>query len=879
MLIIYYPKIYHFIKSILTAMKSSLHFFICACFLSLATSFSFAISTDSLRNVVANQTGVVQINSLIELSAATLEEGNLSEAGSYAQQALDLAHNLEDPRSTSDAFDARGEVYERKFDYTNAMRVYVEALKLRDQEEDQLGIAKSKNNIGRVFHYQEDPSSALENLNAALELRKSLNDMSGAAETHRNIADVYLFKKLYGKAKNHYRQSLDILVALNELEKASEIASYLGKIVSDLGDYEGALVYHNMSLDLNNSIGNKENIARDHYNIADALIEQNMYEEALFSNEMAYELRKEMGDKLGTAACYRSFGLIYSGLAEDDRAETYLNKSKDLLDQVGLRTGVPELYLDIAKAFEQMGDFKNAHFCQVSYSKSRDQLFTDEKARALLELTTKYESEFEAEKQNQIIATLEQEKVYSAQFRKFLFALMGCGVLVLLVLYRSYKVKQKDNKLLVAKNEEIERQKEEINSKNEELENTNASLDTLNQKLVQEMAERESIEQSSFARDRFLATMSHEMRTPINIIIGLTHLLLEEDPRDDQIEHLRTLQFSANNLVVFINDVLDFSKIEAGKLTLESRIFDPAKNFEEIHSRFKLPARDKGIKFTYNIDRKIPDKLMGDPTRLNQIATNLVGFALEETDQGEVNVEIGLKELSSKEAVLELRVADTSQGITQEKLDEMFRSFSTNNDNFEGYNSSQFGLAITKRLVDLQNGNIEVLNEAGKGTVFHVLLPYKLPTEVEVSKQTNGSPAKPRADKGITDLSGNKILLVEDNKINQLVVSKLLKKMGVEVVTANNGFEALDAFEESYFDLVLMDIQMPGMDGYRATAEIRKYDDPRKRDVPIIALTASAFLTEKEKAKLFGMNDHVGKPFGPEDLLEKISACLSVYKT
>ena len=189
----------------------------------------------------------------------------------------------------------------------------------------------------------------------------------------------------------------------------------------------------------------------------------------------------------------------------------------------------------------------------------------------------------------------------------------------------------------------------------------------------------------------------------------------------------------------------------------------------------------------------------------------------------------------------------------------------------KGYGGERLSLAITKRLVELQNGKLEVQSIPGESTVFKILLPFKLsPESLKQVKDTT------KAD--FSHLAGNRILVVEDNKINQLVVSKMLRKLGVEVSTADNGLEGLEVFEREYFDLVLMDIQMPEMDGYRATAEIRRHPNPAKRDVPVIALTASAFLTEKEKAVLFGMNDHVGKPFSPEELMEKISACLRVYK-
>ncbi|MFT7452965.1 MAG: CheY-like chemotaxis protein/anti-sigma regulatory factor (Ser/Thr protein kinase), partial [Patescibacteria group bacterium] len=301
--------------------------------------------------------------------------------------------------------------------------------------------------------------------------------------------------------------------------------------------------------------------------------------------------------------------------------------------------------------------------------------------------------------------------------------------------------------------------------------------------------------------------------------------------------------------------------------------------FIEITNRYKLPAVDKGLEFRLSVDRKIPENLIGDPTRLNQIISNLVSNAVKYTDEGSVNVDVALDELNNQNAMLKLTITDTGNGISPDRLNEMFRKFAdeSSDDIFDGYATAGLGLVITKRLVDLQNGNIEVTSAEGKGTTFTLLLPFKVGVGRPSAKKVAGRKNE-KGEKTYSQLENNKILLVEDNAINQLVVAKMLSKLGMEVVTANNGLLALEAYDKEYFDLVLMDIQMPEMDGYRTTAEIRKNADPRKRDVPIIALTASAFLTEKDKAKLFGMNDHVGKPFGPEDLLDKMTNCLAVYK-
>ncbi|MFT4761141.1 MAG: signal transduction histidine kinase/CheY-like chemotaxis protein [Saprospiraceae bacterium] len=831
-------------------------------------SFGNSPNLDSLQNTIKNLSGAERANKLNQMSQDLLLV-NIGTANIFAKQALNYATKIGDKDQQAIAKDRMGDVFQEKSDFTNAMKSYVEALKIRDEINDEAGIGISKNNIGLIFLLQEDYTQAEENLKEALVVKQEMKDDVGASVVLNNLGDIYLARKLYGKSLEHYRSALDMKLAAEDNGGASKIANHIGEISSDLGDYEGALTYYQMSLNLHSSTENLPKIAEDHNNIAEVLIKMRAYEEAKEMNEIALNIRKELKDNLGIAESLKNKGQILFELGDKEAANIELSSTKNLLKSIGAIQGSQLIYKDLSVIYSSMGSYENAFAAQLKYAEQKDFLFNQEKSKALLDLTTKYESEFAAEEQARTIETLEVANTNAQKIRYFLFVVIGLIGLFLMSLFLSYKRKQKDNELLLTKNEEIHKQKDEIDQQNEKLEASNGRLDLLNSKLVDEIAERESIEKSSFARDRFLATMSHEMRTPINIIIGLTHLLLDEEPREDQIEHLRTLQFSANNLVVFINDVLDFSKIEAGKLELESREFRPKRIFKDIRDRFGLLAKEKGIRVNYNFDQKIPDYLLGDSARLNQIVTNLLTASFNYTDEGQVDVNLELSELGKRDATLMLHIKDTGKGIEPEKIEEMFKSFVNNpNDIFEGYATSNLSLAITKRLVDLQNGKIEV-DTHQNGNSFTVLLPYKLPLQKKVEEKSKPS---------YHHLAGNRILLVEDNKINQLVVAKMLRRLKMEVVTADDGLIALDKFEEGQFDLVLMDIQMPNMDGYRTTAEIRKHIDPNRRDVPIIALTASAFLTEKEKAKLFGMNDHVGKPFGPEELLEKISSSLQVHK-
>jgi len=860
-------------------MKKILLFCLVA-FASLNTQAKQNATLDQLDRVLQSKQGVEKVAVFGQIVELCVSNKNWNDASKYLNEASTLSKELNNAKVAGDVAFWQGLIFKGKFDYANAMEAFVEALRIRNGLTDQVAIANVKEQIGVVFYLEKNNEQALENLQEVLTIREKSDDVAGSANTYKAIGDVYLQKKIYGQANEAYRKAMDLKIQAEDIPGASNISSFLGSVMSDLGDHEGALVYFNRSLDLDNSVGNVEKIGEDYNHIAKAYVAMNAFEEAKEANDMAYKIRKDLKNEVNLAETHLNYGVIYNNLNQMKKSKDELKQCVRLLRKNSNQQGADKIYLAVSQAYGKLKDYKKAYAYQKAYSKSRDAIFNREKSEALLKLTTRYESEFAAAEQAQEIETLVSTQKHNAKIKYFLMALVGLGVVLASVLFMSWKRSQKANEELTEKNLEIRSQKSEIDEKNMELEGKNTSLDMLNMKLVEEIAERENIEQSSFARDRFLATMSHEMRTPMNIIIGLAHLLLEEEPRPDQVEHLRTLQFSANNLIVFINDVLDFSKIEAGKLNLESRVFNPKGTFDDTKERFGLPARDKGLDLNYNFDSKIPDALMGDPTRLNQIVTNLVSNAINHTDSGEVNVDVTLNNLDQREATILITIEDTGAGIEEDKLEEMFKKFSRKGaDIFEGYAGTGLGLAITKRLVDLQNGKIEVDSKAGVGTKFTIYLPYKLanPEMIEAARSKTPVGADGKAD--YSHLKGQKILLVEDNRINQLVVAKMLRRLDIEVVTTDNGAEALDAFNESYFDLVLMDIQMPVMDGYRATAEIRKSTDPRKRDVPIIALTASAFLTEKDKAKLFGMNDHVGKPFGPEDLLDKIGACLAVYKS
>ncbi len=830
------------------------------------------LQTVDLTELEKEATVLTNPSDLNKIAQQLLDANELSKAKKWADKALSYSVDQQNHLELASANELLGVIYQKRFDYANAMVHFLAAHSTWKSLSNEMGMAKANKKIGKIFLQQGDFFNAISHFTRSLDYYLKADKREEQANLYKYLGAVYYQQEFFGKAKESYTKAYDLYAAENENKKAAQIARSLGKISLDLGDREGALVYFSQSLDLHGALEDLPNIATDYNDLARTYFDQENLEEAKANNAIAYDIRSELQDTFGMAESLKNLGLVYASLEEEESATLYLKRAGDLLQGTKTTFESSAIYQSIATAFEQLENYPLAYKYEMIYAHSKEDLFNQDKALALYELTTRYQSESEAEEQRQQIALLEQEKISSTRTKWFLLAVIGLIAGMLGMLFYHFRKKEKDNRILKEKNEEINWQKTEIDRKNIQLQEKAASLDFLNVKLVEEIAERESIERSSFARDSFLAMMSHEMRTPINVIVGLSHLLLEENPRENQKESLRKLQFSANNLVVFINDVLDFSKIEAGKLVMQSREFRLLQVLVDVKKWSQLQAEDKDVQLEFKMESTVPDLLIGDPARLNQILTNLISSSLNYTDNGTISTYIKLHQLNDQNVTLEINIEDNGRGIEKARLEEMFRKFTrdSEDDIYEGMNQSGLELAITKRLVELQNGRIEARSTPGEGTAFKILLPYKIGTASTLPVQKEGKHILP-----YHYLVGKKILLIEDNKINQLVVRKILEKIGMLVSTANNGLEALDILRNSYFDLLLMDIQMPKMDGYRTTAEIRKSADPKIANVPIIALTASAYLTKKEKARLFGMDEHVGKPFGPEELLEKISTCLA----
>jgi len=393
------------------------------------------------------------------------------------------------------------------------------------------------------------------------------------------------------------------------------------------------------------------------------------------------------------------------------------------------------------------------------------------------------------------------------------------------------------------------------------------------QQLIAQLNESEQkVREAATVKENFMANMSHEIRTPMNAILGFTNLLQKEPLNEQSKEFVGNIQSSGENLLTIINDILDFSKIEAGMMRIESNPFSLRGLLHSVETMFGARVKAKNLWFKTEIDAGIPDLLKGDAVRLTQVLVNLVNNAVKFTNEGGIDIKVRGDKEANNNIKVSFSVKDTGIGISPGKIDTVFERFQqAYEESTRKYGGTGLGLSIVKQLVELQSGKLYVTSEPNKGSEFVFTIPFVIAAEAkEKLKQEVNTPGKRISEKKIS------ILVAEDNVMNQNLMKHLLGSRQCDFDIVNNGKLAIEALQQKRYNLVLMDIQMPEMDGYTAAQKIR---NELKNDIPIIAMTAHAMAGEREKCLSYGMNEYVSKPIRESELFNIVNQLLSENNT
>lgn len=471
------------------------------------------------------------------------------------------------------------------------------------------------------------------------------------------------------------------------------------------------------------------------------------------------------------------------------------------------------------KKYADLTDSISKHFLSFDSENMIDKIQFDEQLKTIEQLDKEKKSQQKTLRFSKLISILS-------------IALISILSLLSLSLYKNNKIRISTNKLLKEKNKEL-------------------------------IAEKERAELASKARADFLSTVSHELRTPLNAINGITYLLLQEKPKASQLNYLKSLEFSGNYLLNFINDILEINRLESDKVTVEKISFDLKELIENITISFKEFINENNINCHLYIDETITSNLKGDPTKLSQIIINLLNNAIKFSKNGDVWCTVKKIKESNNEIKLYFEVKDNGIGIPTDKQETIFDSFSQGSVEINRtYGGTGLGLSIVKKILELMGSTIHLKSESGKGSTFSFELEFEKVAKDEVKIEINQK---------IEYLNQKNVLLVEDNKINQMITQKMLEKKGISCVIIDNGEDAIENAKTNHYDLILMDVHLPGINGTEATTEIRKFDTT----TPIIALTAISLNENKEMLLSYGMNEVITKPFEPEHFYNVVTAYLT----
>jgi len=786
---------------------------------------------------------------------------NFDKSLEYATNSLRLYQKLEDDLGILKCYNNIGSIYSELEFYDNALSYAENALELSRKIGNEDLESSSLNNLGKIYFGKSNYTESLKYYEQALKLAAKNDDFWSQANTIRNLGGVYLEQGNLEKAKLYFEQAIVMTVEIQANEMLADLYFDLSQVFELKEDYKNSLVYHKKYTILKDSSFNDESRNK------------------IAQTEVTYKLR------------YKDQLLEFARQKNEVSALKINNQRYFLYALSSFSLFVFSLFLIFY--MRARANKKSAKILEITNRKISDQ-------KILLEKTI---SELR-ESQNKYIALTNslQDGLVIIQDKKLLFANKPLANLLkyktpeeLLELSAEDVVVKEDLKRVVTNYEKrisgkkvtsnyefslLTKDKKQVEitfcAKTAEIHGKPAIIGTIkevtNTKKYEEklIEEKNRAESATKSKSYFLAGISHEVRNQMNSISGIAEELSETQLSTEQKEFVDIIKLSGSNILNIINEVLDLSKIEAGQIHLENKPFTIRRLVKEIVMMHSLVAKQLNLEMDYQIEESIPDDLVGDPIRLSQILINLVGNALKFTDKGSITIKVSALNQSKIKCALKFEIIDTGIGITKENQKKLFLPFSQTKDALvRKQDGTGLGLAISKQLVNLMDGDIGVISKLRKGSNFWFTANF----EIDLTPKQENTDNPVESNK----LINPKILLVEDNPLNVHLTLNILKRDGLKADVAENGKTGVDLFKKNNYDVVLMDIQMPEMDGIEATRIIRKHEAQKKlKKSTIIAITAHA--KEGEKSNLFsaGMNHYISKPFKPKQLLDIFHKLTSV---
>ena len=807
---------------------------------------------DSLLNALHND-NANKVDVFLKISNYYLQKDSLLLGLNYAKRAIDIAEETKDSIDLTSAYTFLANIYYDNRDYRTAIKFYEKAKLSAPKKINTTDYLHIINRLAICFSELKEYPKALEYLNLIILHCKQNEQINRAKVAYVNIGQIYYKLGQYQKAEENYQKAVKINMQAKDTSRLINNYLNLGLLYNRWNKLELSKKYLKKAKKLipPNSLKSFKRLGNIYETLAEISNKENKLNQAeLYWNKSLSYYRKT-NDMYEISRALSLIAKFYSGVGKYNTALEYIDKSIDYAKFSKDYFGLSERYLLKSGIFEQQGKINKAFAFYKKYSQLKDSLNTNIQLNKIKEVENQglikqkdYELTLLSNKTELNKIKIEKANQEIFIYRTILIISILIVVIIsifLIIIFKQQKKNKKYYKLLEEQNKKISLQNKEILSQKEELAKTNKEL-VETTKYAQKL--REEAEKSNEIKSKFLANMSHEIRTPMNGIIGMTELLISVNEIPGKYkEYIELVHKSANNLLTVINDILDYSKIESNQIVIEKLPIKLHDEIKEVINLLSHKANEKKLDLILEYDNKIPQYIISDPVRIKQILTNIVNNAIKFTETGYVKVIVELFEKLTDKVVIKFRVIDTGIGIKNEFFDLIFNDFSQAEDSTtRKYGGTGLGLSIAKRLSELLGGSIGIYSEVNKGSEFWFTITASIFKDLNKKLPENSDT--------ISFELKNKyhILIVEDDPVNRELIISILEKSKQTYKIAVNGYEAVEIFKKEKFDIILMDIHMPIMDGYTATKEIRKYEKENNLEATIkIAVTANAMYGEREK--------------------------------